>query len=82
VLQSTNISDLKAAQEQIDRLRRLVPMCSWCDRIEDGNGGWESLESYIERQADTKITHSVCPACFQREMGDLDDDSERGGTAA
>jgi PAS domain S-box-containing protein len=82
LLQSTNISDLKAAQEQIDRLRQLVPICSWCDRIQDGEGEWESMESYIERQADTKVTHGVCPDCFQRQMDDLDHNSERGGTAA
>jgi PAS domain S-box-containing protein len=78
VLQATNISELKAAKEQLDQLRQLLPMCSWCDRIQDGSGTWESVESYLEREARTKISHGLCPTCFQRQLDELDDDDVDG----
>jgi hypothetical protein len=80
VLLATNISELKAAREQIIQLRQLLPMCSWCDRIQDGSGTWQSVESYLEREADTKVTHGLCPACFQRQLDELDE-SEQDGAA-
>jgi PAS domain S-box-containing protein len=80
VLLATNISELKAAREQIIQLRQLLPMCSWCDRIQDGSGTWQSVESYLEREADTKVTHGLCTACFQRQLDELDE-SEHDGAA-
>jgi hypothetical protein len=55
-------------------------MCSWCDRIQDGSGTWQSVESYLEQEADTKVTHGLCPACFQRQLDELDE-SEQDGAA-
>jgi len=80
VLLATNISELKAAREQITQLRQLLPMCSWCDRIQDGGGTWLTVESYLEREVDTKVTHGLCPACFQRQLDELDE-SEQDGAA-
>lgn len=78
VLQATNITELKAAREQLEQLRQLLPMCSWCDRIQDGSGTWESVASYLEREANTTISHGLCPTCFQRQLDQLDESDVDG----
>ena len=44
-------------------------MCSWCQAISDGAGGWMPLELAVERQGllaraePLEITHGICPSC-------------------
>lgn len=79
LLLSTNISELKAAQEEIDRLRRFLPMCAWCRRIQNNEGEWESVESYLGRETRTKISHGLCSDCFRLQLDGLDDGGEGEG---
>lgn len=83
----TNITELKTAREELqrareasDQLRRLLPICSWCDKILNVEGKWESIESYLAREADADVSHSLCPACYEREIAavGVDDDTGRG----
>ncbi|MBR9990577.1 MAG: PAS domain S-box protein [Gemmatimonadetes bacterium] len=68
MVQATNITELKAAQEELDRLRRFLPMCAWCRRIQNNEGEWESVEAYLGREARTKVSHGLCSDCYQEQM--------------
>ena len=68
VLVATNVTELKAAQETVANLRQLLPICAWCDRIQDSEGSWQTIEAYLGRKLDTQVTHGMCPACYQREI--------------
>ncbi|MFW6201313.1 MAG: PAS domain-containing protein [Gemmatimonadota bacterium] len=70
---STDITEVKAAGERLANLHRLLPVCSWCDRIQTEDGQWQTLERYIKKTAHTEVTHGVCPDCYEREMGRLAD---------
>lgn len=81
VLVGTNITELKEKQEEVDRLRRLLPICSWCDRIRSEDGTWERIESYLEKERDTRVTHGMCPDCEGKVDRSSDDDEPNGSVA-
>lgn len=81
VLVATNITELKEKQEEVDRLRRLLPICSWCDRIRSEDGTWERMESYLEKERDTRVTHGMCPDCERKVDGSYDDGESDGSVA-
>jgi PAS domain S-box-containing protein len=78
MLQASNVTELKRAQDEIEELRRLLPICAWCNRIRNDEGSWESLGAYLKREADTDVTHGLCPACLDRQLNEL---PEQGGAA-
>lgn len=68
VIMATNITELKAARDELAKLRQLLPVCAWCDQIQDEDGSWDTVEGYLARRLDTNLTHGICPACYQREL--------------
>lgn len=83
MVMATNISELKAAQETADQLRRLLPMCAWCDRIRNDKGEWETVEVYLEKEGGTKVSHGLCPRCERDRLGGKNGgDSDSNGNVA
>jgi PAS domain S-box-containing protein len=72
ILVAEDITELRLAREESETLRRLLPICSWCDRIQAENGGWERIEAYVSRKEEAKVSHGLCEDCFERQMADLD----------
>ena len=66
-------AQLKAALDEVEQLRGLLPICAWCKQVRDDDGYWASLEAYLTKQIHTKFTHSICPSCEER----LDEQAER-----
>lgn len=64
---------LQKALKTIKTLSGLVPICAWCGKkIQDEDGQWTSIETYIEKHSNAEFTHGICPDClakFKREMG-------------
>lgn len=58
--------DLHQADREIEFLRGLLPVCANCKRIRDGEGAWQAMESYLQKQAGLQVTHGVCPECMQK----------------
>jgi hypothetical protein len=46
-------------------LERLLRICAWCGKIQR-QGTWTSLEEYLSSGFDTKMTHGMCPDCFEK----------------
>jgi CheY-like chemotaxis protein len=65
---------LQRALKTIKTLSGLVPICAWCGkRIQDDDGQWTSIETYIEKHSDAEFTHGICPECltkFKKELGE------------
>ncbi len=67
--QETNRALKKALREKNELLKKvktletLLPICSGCRRIRDENNKWWPLEKYVEKKADSKFTHTICPDC-------------------
>ncbi len=48
----------------------MLPICSSCKKIRDGQGYWRQIESYIEQHSGALFSHSICPDCSQDLYGD------------
>ncbi len=58
--------ELRRAREEIQELRNLVPVCAWCRKIRNDEGGWETIEQYIQEHGGSKVSHGICPDCIGR----------------
>lgn len=47
-------------------LTGLLPICSSCKKIRDGQGYWNQLEIYIREHTEAEFTHGLCPECVKK----------------
>jgi DNA-binding response OmpR family regulator len=50
-------------QSAVDQLEGLLPICSYCKKIRDGENIWHPVEAYVEHRTDTSFEHALCPEC-------------------
>jgi PAS domain S-box-containing protein len=60
---SEALSEKDKLIRELKILRSLLPICSGCKRIRDENGKWWPIDLYVERQTQSRITHTICPDC-------------------
>ena len=58
-----DITELQEALSKIKILSGFLPICSFCKKIRDDRGYWESLEEYICSHSEAKFSHGLCPEC-------------------
>jgi PAS domain S-box-containing protein len=66
------IAELQTALSEIKTLRGPLPICMNCHKIRTEHGAWSKLETYISEHSDAKISHCICPVCFEKEMKELE----------
>jgi PAS domain S-box-containing protein len=60
---------LKKAQDtEIEQLRNLLPICSYCKKIRNDSNYWEQIESYMSNHSNVLFTHGICPECSKKVM--------------
>lgn len=55
-------------QQVVRQLEGLLPVCSYCRRIREGDDAWSGLEEYLVSHAHASFSHSVCPECYARHV--------------
>ena len=68
--------ELQAQKEELKVLRELLPICSYCKNIQDDEGYWEKVESYISRYTSAELSHGICPGCARKHFPQIDWDEE------
>jgi PAS domain S-box-containing protein len=63
----------KYHESEIEALRDILPICSYCKKIRDDAGYWQSVEQYFSRHSKKDFSHGLCPACYEKAIGELDD---------
>jgi hypothetical protein len=58
----------RSAQEEIDALRGILSMCSYCKRIRTEDNRWEQVDKYVRAGSKTQLNQIICPNCLSREM--------------
>ncbi|HEX5437959.1 MAG TPA: PAS domain S-box protein [Gemmatimonadaceae bacterium] len=48
--------------------RGIMPICSHCRKVRDGENHWQSIESYFLQHTHTHFSHGVCPSCYAKEV--------------
>ncbi len=56
--------------ERVRTLEGILPMCSYCRRIRDERGGYQSLEDFVSDKTPAQFSHGVCPDCAQKHFPD------------
>ncbi len=57
--------------QELRILSGLLPMCSFCKKIRNNDGQWESIETYITARSESKFSHSICPECKEKHYSDF-----------
>lgn len=66
------IAELQEATREIQTLKGILPICSYCKKIRDDNGHWNQLERYIHKHSEANFSHSICPQCLVRHYPEYD----------
>ena len=61
----------RALQQEVQTLKGLLPICSFCKSIRNDAGEWEHFERFISRRSETTFSHGLCPSCQEAHYGDL-----------
>lgn len=62
------IIELQDALGEINSLRGILPLCSYCKDIRNDKGYWEKVDVYIQHHSQADISHSICPNCAQKHF--------------
>lgn len=68
--------------EMTHTLQHLLPICSSCKSVREGDGdaeSWSTLETFVSAQAKVKVSHGICPTCAKDLYGDLADEVAADG---
>ncbi len=66
-----DLTDRKEAEREIQTLRNMLPICSFCKKIRNDKGYWEQIESYFKKHSTADFSHSVCPECIKKHYPDF-----------
>jgi len=64
------IHKLEKALEEVNTLKGILPLCSFCKKIRDKDGQWEQVDVYIYKHSQADISHSICPECLKKHYPD------------
>ncbi|MCI5221431.1 MAG: PAS domain S-box protein [Candidatus Electrothrix sp. AR4] len=59
------IKELRSALSEIQVLRGILPICSFCKNIRNDDGYYEQIEGYIHKHSGVDFSHTVCPTCMK-----------------
>jgi PAS domain S-box-containing protein len=62
------VRELQSALAEVNTLREILPICSYCRKIRDDANYWHTVENYISEHTSTRFSHSICPSCMETEV--------------
>lgn len=62
------VRELQAALAEVNSLRLILPVCSYCMKVRDDDNYWHSVESYLAQQTNTRFSHGICPTCMETRL--------------
>ena len=57
------LHNLQQALDDVKHLTGLIPICSWCKKVRDGEGSWQKLEEFLSERTEATLTHGMCVDC-------------------
>lgn len=55
--------ELEEVLANVKTLSGLLPICSYCKKIRNAEGGWEKLELFFRVRTNSNFSHGICPDC-------------------
>jgi hypothetical protein len=56
----------RAALERSRRLPPIIPICAWCRKMKSAHEEWQTLEEFLSKETDVRLTHGICQPCAER----------------
>ena len=56
---------LQKAIDEIDVLRGILPICSFCKNVRNDEGYYEKIEGYVSKHSSVDFSHTVYPTCMK-----------------
>jgi len=53
-------------QEVNRQLAQFILICSYCKKARNDEASWEKLEAFLMQQSELKLSHGVCPDCYDK----------------
>jgi len=69
----SHIAALQKSLAEVKELQGLLPMCSSCKSIRDGDGYFRTVETYLVGKSKIEFSHTICDDCMPRLYPELDD---------
>ena len=66
------VEKLRKSNEEIKRLRGMLPICATCKKIRDDQGYWKQIEIYISEHSGATFTHGICDECLKEYYKELE----------
>jgi len=68
----------RTLRQKIQFYESMLSICSECKKMRDsgepeekGEERWISIEQFVRKTTGSPLSHSICPDCYQRKMGEL-----------
>jgi len=65
------VNELEKANDEIQTLQGIIPMCMYCNKIRDDENFWQRVDYYIQGHSFANVSHSVCPQCYDSAMSSM-----------
>ena len=59
---------LQRALHEIQVLRGLIKICSYCKKIQNDQGTWQQVELYIRDHTEAEFSHGICADCVSTQF--------------
>jgi AmiR/NasT family two-component response regulator len=73
--------ELQLALGNVRTLSGLLPICAHCKKIRDDAGYWHQVELYLQKHAEVKFSHGLCPDCYKTFYPGFRPPSQDSGTS-
>lgn len=60
------LRELQAALAEVKELQGILPICMYCKSIRHDENYWQSVEAYIAHHTNTRLSHGICPPCYDK----------------
>ena len=71
------VRKLQAALGEVQSLREILPICSYCRKVRDDENYWHTVENYVSRHTTTRFSHGICPSCMATQVDGQLEELER-----
>lgn len=59
---------------ELNELRRILPICSFCRIVRDDSDYWQEVEDYFLKFSNIRFSHGVCPECAKKQYSEFQGD--------
>jgi len=76
------VAELEEALAQVEELRGILPICSYCKRVRSDADCWHGIEEYVSAHSAARFSHGVCPQCVEKVVQPEMEELRRNRAAA